>query len=65
MPEVRPIRDDIPPEELRRVARRKTKGRVTSLTLALANSLDGMDRGEAARRAGMVRQTLRDLGHPV
>jgi transposase len=60
MPEARPIRDDIPAKELRRRARRETNGRVASRLLALANALDGMDRGEAARRAGMDRQTLRD-----
>ena len=60
MPEARPIRNDISAEELRRVARRETNGRVASRLLALANALDGMERGEAARRAGMDRQTLRD-----
>ena len=60
MPEARPIRDDIPANELRRQARRETNGRVASRLLALANALEGMDRGEAARRAGMDRQTLRD-----
>jgi transposase len=60
MPEARPIRDDISAKELRRRARRETNGRVASRLLALANALDGMDRGEAARRAGMDRQTLRD-----
>lgn len=60
MPEARPIRDDIPAEELRRLARRESKGRVASRLLGLANALDGMDRGQAARRAGMDRQTLRD-----
>jgi transposase len=60
MPEARPIRDDIPAQELRRRARREGNGRVASRLLALANALDGMARGEAARRAGMDRQTLRD-----
>ena len=30
------------------------------LVLGMANALDGMDRGQAARQAGMDRQTLRD-----
>ena len=55
-----PIRDDIPAERLRRLARRETDGRVASRLLGLANALDGMDRGQAARLAGMDRQTLRD-----
>jgi transposase len=55
-----PIRDDIPAGELRRRARRETNGRVASRLLGLANALDGMDRGQAARLAGMDRQTLRD-----
>lgn len=60
MPEALPIRDDIPAGELRRLARRETNGRVASRLLGLANALDGMARGEAARHAGMDRQTLRD-----
>jgi transposase len=60
MAEALAIRDDIPVEELRRVARRETNGRVASRLLALANALDGMARGQAARQAGMDRQTLRD-----
>jgi transposase len=55
-----PIRDEIPAEELRRLARRETAGRVASRLLALANALDGMARGQAAHQAGMDRQTLRD-----
>jgi transposase len=54
------IRDDVPAERLRRLARRETNGRVASRLLGLANALDGMSRGEAARSAGMDRQTLRD-----
>jgi transposase len=34
--------------------------RVACLLIALANALDGMSREQAARRAGMDRQTLRD-----
>ena len=55
-----PIRDDIAAEALRRLARRESNGRVASRLLGLANALDGMDRGRAARLAGMDRQTLRD-----
>ena len=60
MPEARPIRDDIPAEELRRLARREANGRVASRLLGLAHALEGMERGQAARLAGMDRQTLRD-----
>jgi transposase len=60
MPAARPIRDDIPAEELRRLARREANGRVASRLLGLAHALEGMERGQAARLAGMDRQTLRD-----
>ncbi|SKA37350.1 winged helix-turn-helix domain-containing protein [Consotaella salsifontis] len=46
--------------ELRAMARRETNGRVGSRMLAIANALDGMSRADAARAAGMDRQTLRD-----
>jgi transposase len=55
-----PIRDDIPAAELRRLARQESDGRVACRLLGVANALDGMPRAEAARRAGMDRQTLRD-----
>src|SRR3954469_8340023 len=51
------------PAELRAMARRERDGRVSSRLLALANALDGMSRDEAARAAGMDRQTLRDWVH--
>src|ERR671929_2240316 len=51
------------PAELRALARRERDGRVSSRLLALANALDGMRRDEAARPAGMDRQTLRDWVH--
>jgi len=54
------IRDDIPAEELRRLARQESDGRVACRLLGVANAVDGMRRAEAARRAGMDRQTLRD-----
>jgi hypothetical protein len=60
MPEALPIRDDSSPGALRRLARRETNGRVISRMLALGHALEGMDRGQAARLAGMDRQTLRD-----
>ena len=55
-----PIRDDIPAAELRRLARLEEDGRVACRLLALANALDGMRRAQAAEKAGMDRQTLRD-----
>jgi len=54
------IRQDIPAEELRRLARQETAGRVACRLLGVANALDGMRREQAARQAGMDRQTLRD-----
>ncbi len=57
------IRTDIEAAELRRLARRQDDGRVASRLLGLANVLDGMSREEAARAAGMDRQTLRDWVH--
>src|SRR3954462_13369116 len=51
------------PAELRVLARRERDGRVGARLLALANALDGMGRGAAARAAGMDRQTLRDWIH--
>ena len=54
------IRGDVSPEEFRRLARLEANGRVACRILALANALDGMSREQAARRAGMDRQTLRD-----
>jgi transposase len=54
------IRQDIPAEDLRRLARQESNGRVACRLLGVANALDGMSRGQAARQAGMNRQTLRD-----
>jgi transposase len=54
------IRSDFPPAELRRLAKLETDARVARRLLALASALDGMSRAEAARVAGMDRQTLRD-----
>jgi transposase len=58
-----PISTARTPQELRALARRERDGRVCSRLLALANALDGMSRAEAARLAGMDRQTLRDWVH--
>jgi len=55
-----PIRQGIPAEELRRLARLEADGRVACRLIALANALDGMSREQAAGQAGMDRQTLRD-----
>src|SRR5215469_17935048 len=57
------VRDDISSKELRRRARRENDGRVSARLIATANALDGMDRANAARLAGMDRQTLRDWVH--
>jgi transposase len=54
------IRDDVPPAELRRLARVERDPRVATRLLAIAGALDGTGRGAAARAAGMDRQTLRD-----
>lgn len=54
------IRTDIDVETLRRRARFERDGRIAARLLAIANALDGMSRADAARAAGMDRQTLRD-----
>src|SRR3954452_10161305 len=58
-----PIATGRTPAELRALARRERDGRVGARLLALANASDGMSRDEAARAAGMDRQTLRDWVH--
>jgi transposase len=60
MPAPLPIRDDLSPRELRALARRERDGRVCARLHALAHALDGRSRAEAARLAGMDRQTLSD-----
>ena len=47
---------------LRKKARREKAGKVASRMFGIANILDGMDRGEAARLVGTTRQSLRDWG---
>ena len=54
------IREDVPPGELRRLAKTEGDPRVARRLLAIAAALDGMSREAAARIAGMDRQTLRD-----
>ncbi|MCH7793776.1 MAG: helix-turn-helix domain-containing protein [Proteobacteria bacterium] len=54
------IRDDLTPLELRRWARKEARGWPAGRAYAIANALEGMSRAEAARRAGMARQALRD-----
>src|SRR5918998_3727340 len=56
------IRRDLSAEELRRSARREPDRRAAMRLLAIANALDGLSGAEAARRAGMERQALRDAG---
>jgi transposase len=58
-----PIGGELTAQELRALARRERDGRVCGRLLALANALDGLSRAEAARLAGMDRQTLRDWVH--
>src|SRR5579863_2484569 len=55
-----PIRDDLTPEELRRLARREPDRAAARRMFAIANALEGLSRAEAARLAGMERQALRD-----
>lgn len=54
------IRKDRTPAVLRREAKGESDARVARRILAIANALDGMSREDAARSAGMDRQTLRD-----
>ena len=54
------IRKDRTPAVLRRLAKEADDARIARRILAIANALDGMSRDEAARAAGMDRQTLRD-----
>ena len=54
------ICQNLPPTELRRLARFEPDRRASMRLLAIANALEGMSRAEAARLAGMERQALRD-----
>ena len=57
------VRRDISAVVLRKKARTETDGGVVSRLFGIANIVDGMQRGQAARQAGMTRQTLRDWVH--
>ncbi len=48
------------PTELRRLAKKELRRRTAQRMLAIANALEGMSRAEAARAAGIERQSLRD-----
>src|SRR6516225_3545432 len=54
------IRRDRTPAVLRKLAKGESDSRITRRILAIASALDGNNRREAARSAGMDRQTLRD-----
>ena len=54
------IRDDIAPQEPRRLAKLEKDPRAARQQLAIAGALAGLSRETAARIAGMDRQTLRD-----
>lgn len=54
------IRDDLSPQDLRALARRERDGRVCARLHGLAHAREGKSRAEAARLAGMDRQTLSD-----
>ncbi len=53
----------VEPEELRRLGREQTNGRVASRMFAIANVLNGLSREDAATHARMERQSLRDWVH--
>jgi transposase len=54
------IRKDRTPTVLRRLAKDEPDSRISRRLLAIANALDGKSRADAAKSAGMDRQTLRD-----
>lgn len=54
------IRKDRTAPALRKLAKEADDTRIARRILAIANALDGMSREDAARAAGMDRQTLRD-----
>ena len=56
-------RHELGADELRREARRCRDAAASRRMLALALVLEGSSRAEAARAAGMDRQTLRDWVH--
>src|ERR671913_560641 len=55
------IREDVATaSELRRLAKKEPRRRTAQRMLAIANALEGMSRADAARAAGIERQSLRD-----
>ena len=54
------IRKDRTSTVLRKLAKSEADARISRRLLGIANALDGMSRAEAAKCAGMDRQTLRD-----
>ncbi|MBL6082179.1 hypothetical protein JMJ56_29825 [Belnapia sp. T18] len=59
------IREDLTPDELRRLAKAERDLRVALCLLTIAAALDGLSREAAARMAGMDRQTLKGCTHCV
>jgi len=57
------VRQDISAVVLRKKARQEKDGKVVARLFGIAAVLDGISRGEAARQAGMNRQTLCDWIH--
>lgn len=57
------VRQDISAVVLRKKARQEKDGKVVLRLFGIANVLDGISRQEAARQAGMSRQTLCDWIH--
>jgi transposase len=55
-----PIREDLSPAALRRLARREADRAAGRRMYAIASALEGMSRAEAARLVGLERQALRD-----
>jgi transposase len=56
-----PIREDVVTvSELRGLAKKEPRRRTAQRMLAIANALEGMSRAQAARAAGIERQSLRD-----
>src|SRR4029078_3648096 len=54
------IRKDRTSTVLRKLAKSEPDAHISRRLLGIANALDGMSRAEAAKCAGMDRQTLRD-----
>src|SRR5215204_6100945 len=56
-----PIREDVATaSELRRLAKKEPRRRTALRLLAIANAMEGMSRAQAARAAGIERQSLCD-----